>query len=100
MEEMVVTSAHERLAEQTERMETAIYAALDSLDSYRATVDELLAEQSDALQPNVALQKRLGQFRAKATTMTTTIEDDVLTNLLFCVDRLFTVEPTENGKFL
>jgi hypothetical protein len=46
------------------------------------------------------LVKRMAQFAKKAETMTSIIEDDVLAHLMFCLDRLFSVEMAENGEFI
>ena len=93
-------SVHAQVAEVTNDMETAIYEALDSIDRYAATIQRLVGEQHGAAEPNEMLVKRLQQFLAKAATMTTTVEDDVVTELLFCVDRLFAVDLAEKGTFI
>ncbi len=93
-------SVHEQIAAKTEAMESAIYAALDAIDSYAETVAQVRAQQAAAEHPNEKLVKRLDQFLAKARSMTTTMEDDVVTELLFCVDRLFSVDLAERGEFI
>ena len=45
------------------------------------------------------LVKRLRQFRARAERITQIIEDDVLTELLFCIDRLEMFRMAERGEF-
>ncbi len=91
---------HERVGERTREMEKAIYAALDALDAYRDTCREIVAEQKASDDPNQMLVKRLQQLAAKADTMTKTIEDDVLAELMFCLDRLFSVKMAEEGTFI
>ena len=93
-------TTYERVAARTAEMDTAIYAALDAIDGYQQEMSTLITEHREAAEPNQALIKRLGQFQGKAQTMTSVIEDDVLTELLFCVDRLFSVELAERGEFI
>lgn len=93
-------SIHEQVAAQTEAMEAAIYAALDAIDSYAETVGRLRAELASAAEPNTKLIKRLDQFLDRARAMTHTMEDQVVTELLFCVDRLFSVDLAERGEFI
>ena len=102
MEEMgeVAVTAHERVAEATKTMTDAIYAALDSLDGYMATVNGVIAEQEAAVDPNGSLVKRMQQFAGRAEAMTAAIEDAVLDHLNFCNDRLFSVELAERGEFI
>jgi hypothetical protein len=99
METMAVT-AHERVAMATEQMSDAIYAALDAIDGYLDTVTHVAAEQRDATEPNAQLIKRMEQFEKRANAMTSIIEDDVLTHLNFCTDRLFSVKSAEEGEFI
>ncbi len=96
---MAVT-AHERVSMATEQMSDAIYAALDAIDAYIDTVTHVASEQRDSADPNTQLIKRMGQFEQRARAMTTTIEDDVLTHLNFCTDRLFSVKTAEEGTFI
>lgn len=91
---------HERVEDSTRAMEQAIYGALDALDSYRRTAEEIIAEQEASDDPNQMLVKRLRQFVGKADAMTKTIEDDVLSELMFCLDRLFSVKAAEEGTFI
>lgn len=91
---------HELIGEKTRAMEAAIYAALDGIDDYAAAAKHLIAEQEALPEPNEMLVKRLGQFVAKAEAMTTIVEDEVLAHLVFCLDRLFSVEMAENGEFI
>ena len=96
---MAVT-AHDRVSMATEQMSDAIYAALDAIDAYVDTVTHVASEQRDAAEPNTALIKRMGQFEQRARAMTSIIEDEVLTHLNFCTDRLFSVKTAEEGTFI
>ena len=96
---MAVT-AHERVAMATEQMSDAIYAALDAIDGYLDTVTHVASEQRDTTEPNEQLIKRMEQFEKRAREMTSVIENDVLTNLNFCTDRLFSVKSAEEGEFI
>lgn len=96
---MAVT-AHERVAMATEQMSDAIYAALDAIDAYVDTVTHVATEQRDAAEPNAQLIKRMEQFEKRANAMTSIIEDEVLTHLNFCTDRLFSVKSAEEGDFI
>ncbi|MGI9605357.1 MAG: hypothetical protein ACR2P0_04380 [Acidimicrobiales bacterium] len=96
---MAVT-IHEQIATATGTMEAAVYAALDAIDSYRDVVAALLADQNQSEDPNVMLVKRFEQFLQRADSMTTTIEDSVLDDLLFCLHRVFAVDLAERGEFI
>lgn len=91
---------HELIGEKTRAMESAIYAALAAIDDYAAAARQVIAEQQDQPEPNEMLVKRMAQFAKKADTMTGIIEDEVLAHLMFCLDRLFSVEMAENGEFI
>ena len=91
---------HERIEEKTRQMETAIYASLDSIDEYLETLRELIAEQESSDDPNVMLVKRMRQFVERGERMTAIVEDDVLAQLMFCLDRLFSVKMAEDGEFI
>ncbi|MDH3251074.1 MAG: hypothetical protein OEQ47_19050 [Acidimicrobiia bacterium] len=93
-------TAHERVSMATEQMSEAIYAALDAIDSYVDTVTHVASEQETSDEPNHGLIKRMGQFETPARAMSTIIEDDVLTHLNFCTDRLFSVKSAEEGEFI
>ena len=93
-------SAYDRVSAATESMAEAIYAALDALDSYAAIVEDVAREQRESPEPNPKLIKRMEQFSARAETMTRIIEDDVLTELNHCTDRLFSVKTAEHGEFI
>jgi hypothetical protein len=99
MGEMVV-KPHELIAEKTQQMEAAIYAALAGIDAYGAAARQVIADQQGLAEPNEMLVKRMAQFVSRAETMTSIIEDDVLSHLMFCIDRLFSVEMAENGEFI
>ena len=91
---------HERIEEKTRQMETAIYTSLDSIDEYLETLRELIAEQESSDDPNVMLVKRMRQFVERGERMTAIVEDDVLAQLMFCLDRLFSVKMAEDGEFI
>lgn len=93
-------SEYSQVAELTKAMETAIYGALDAVDEYRDLVSSLLQAQQSSSEPNQALIKRYGQFLDRADAMTSTIEDDVLDALLFCLHRLFAVDLAERDEFI
>jgi len=96
----VAMTVHEQVSEKTDLMEEAIYAALEAIDDYRATIERLIGDQESSAEPNEMLDKRLHQFAGKAETMTRIVEDEVVTELLFCIDRLFAVELAERGEFI
>lgn len=96
---MAVTM-HDQVTNVTRTMEAAIYAALESIDTYAETLTRLIAEQQASAEPNEKLIKRFNQFLARATSMTSVMEDHVITDLLFCLDRLFAVEMAERGEFI
>jgi hypothetical protein len=81
-------------------MEAAIYGALDAIDAYRATLEDVIGEQEASGEPNEMLVKRMRQFQDRADKMTKAIEDEVLTVLMFCLDRLFSVKMAEDGEFI
>ena len=91
---------HEVIAEKTKAMESAIYAALAAIDDYAAAAQQVVDDQQVLAEPNEMLVKRMAQFVKKAETMTGIIEDEVLAHLMFCLDRLFSVEMAENGEFI
>jgi hypothetical protein len=93
-------SRSDQVSAATKAMEAAVYGALEAIDSYQELVTSLIAEQQDSGQPNEKLIKRYQQFIKRADSMTSTLEDDVLEDLLFCLHRLFTLEPTERGEFI
>ena len=93
-------TVHEQVAEVTSGMEQAVYAAMDAVDAYVDTIRRLLAEQGALEEPNEMLVKRFKQFINRGETMTTMLEDDVLTEMLFCVHRLFAVDLAEKGEFI
>lgn len=91
---------HQVMAEKTQAMEAAVYTALSAIDDYAAAARQVIAAEEATGAPNEMLVKRMAQFAAKADTMTSIIEDDVLAHLMFCLDRLFSVEMAENGEFI
>lgn len=96
----VAVRPHELMTEKTKAMEAAIYAALSSIDDYAAAAGRVITDEEASGEPNDMLVKRMAQFVKKAETMTSIIEDDVLAQLMFCLDRLFSVEMAENGEFI
>jgi len=96
----MVVRPHERINEKTKDMETAIYGALSSIDTYIETVAELIAEQEALSEPNEMLVKRMKQFKQRGEAMVTILEDQVLAHLMFCLDRLFSVKAAEDGTFI
>lgn len=93
-------SVYERVAEKTEAMSSAVYAALDAIDAYGEEMRLLLDEQEASGDPNPMLVSRLGQFATRSDTMARLIEDEVVTEMLFCLDRLFSVKTAEEGTFI
>ena len=91
---------HEQIAEKAREMEDAIYMALSSIDGYLGTLSELIAEQEASGEPNEMLVKRMKQFTQRGETMVKIIEDQVLAELMFCLDRLFSVKLAEEGTFI
>lgn len=91
---------HELMAGKTEAMESAVYSALSAIDDYVAAARQVIADEEATGEPNEMLVKRMAQFANKGRTMTSIIEDDVLAHLVFCLDRLFSVEMAENGEFI
>ncbi|HEY5651967.1 MAG TPA: hypothetical protein VIW46_10995 [Acidimicrobiia bacterium] len=96
----MAVSAHERVTMATEQMSDAIYAALEAIDAYVDTVTHVASEQEASDDPNTQLVKRMRQFEGRARDMTKIIEDQVLTHLNFCTDRLFSVKSAEEGTFI
>ena len=93
-------SIYEEVKGRTESVEATFYALLDRLDEYRETLERFVAELEAAPEPNVALIKRFRMFLRRSATMTTILEDDVLTEMLSLIDRLHAVKDTEEGKFI
>lgn len=96
----VAVTAHQRVFESTKVMTDAIYAALDAIDSYVATVEEITGEQRALPEPNTQLVKRMQQFAKRAEAMIAIIEDEVLDHLNYCNDRVFSVDLAERGEFI
>lgn len=93
-------SAYDRVSAATDSMSEAIHSALAALDAYAAIVDDVAREQRESAEPNAELIERMEQFSARAEKMTRIIEDDVLTELDHCADRLFSVKTSEQGEFI
>lgn len=96
----MAVSAHERVTMATEQMSDSVYATLDAIDAYIDTVTHVASEQRASGDPNTKLIKRMEQFEKRARAMTSVMEDDVLTHLNFCTDRLFSVKTAEEGDFI
>ncbi len=93
-------SEFEQVAQATKNMEAAIYGALEAVDSYRDLLSSLIEGQQSGEQTNEKLVKRYEQFRKRAESMTTHLEDDVVDDLLYCLHRLFIVDITERNEFI
>jgi hypothetical protein len=91
---------HDRVAEETRALESAVYGALDACDAYLGTVGALLDAEEAKDDPNEMVVKRLRQFRGKASAIVRILEDDALTEMLFLVDRLHALEAAEEGTFI
>lgn len=102
MEEMgqMAMTVHERVAEKTEAMSDAVYAALDAIDAYIETVEAIASEQGAVEEQNIGVVKRMNQFSKRANAMNEAIEENVLDHLNFCTDRLFSVGLAEKGDFV
>ncbi len=102
MEEMgeVAVTIHDDVKTRTEALEAAVYAALEACDAYRDTVVGHLDELGRLDGPSEMVVKRLRQFQARAEAMIRIIEDDVLDELLFCIDRLAMFDLAERGRFI
>lgn len=99
MGEMAVT-AEEQVAEVTDTMTNALYAALEAIDAYKAGIEKVIEEQSEMDEPNSGVIKRMKQFVSRAESMNEIIEDQVLDHLNFCNDRVFSVGLAERGEFI
>lgn len=88
---------HVVVRERTAALEGAFYDLLGRCDEYRSAVDELLATERSAESPRDQLIHRLEQMSARITRIIGILEDDVLTELLPVLDRLFTLERAERG---
>ncbi len=91
---------YEDLKPKTDALEAAVYAALDACDAYREAVVTHLAAEESKPDPNAMVVKRLRQFDKRSDTITRIVEDDVITELLFCIDRLAMLELAERGEFI
>jgi len=96
----VAMSMYEQVAAHTAPVEAGFYSLLDSLDQYRELLERLIAELSEAAEPNGPLIKRFRAFMGRADAMTQILEDDVLTEMLSMLDRLHAVKDTEEGNFI
>ena len=90
-------SAHEEMKTRTDALETAVYGLLHACDDYRQTAEGLLAAEQESASPRHQLVHRLEQLSARATRVIRILEDDVLTEMLPMMDRLFAVERAERG---
>ncbi len=91
---------HDDVKARTEALEAAVYSALEACDAYRDTVAGHLEDLGGHDRPNEMVVKRLRQFQARADAMIRIIEDDVLDELLFCIDRLAMFDLAERGRFI
>lgn len=90
-------SAHEAMKTKTEALEGAVYGLLDACDDYRHAAEGLLAAEQESDSPRHQLVHRLEQLSARATRVNRILEDDVLTELVPMMDRLFAIERAERG---
>lgn len=93
-------SKYEQVKARTEPVEAAFYELLERIDEYRELLGRLIDEEAASDDPNHALVKRFRQFIGKAETMTRLLEDEVLTEMLWLIDRLHAVKDTEEGTFI
>jgi len=91
---------HEIVVDKTKAMEAAIHAALDAADAYLETIKSLLAQREADDEPNEELINRYRQFVKRGQNIIDEIEDQPLTDLNFCLDRLFAVDLAEKGEFI
>ena len=96
----MAVSKYEQVKEVTAPIESTFYELLDHLDEYRDLLARLIAQEESEAEPNAALIKRFRQFTSRADTMVKHLEDDVLTQMLWLLDRLFAVKDTEEGTFI
>lgn len=91
---------HDVVVEKSKALESAVHAALDAADDYLETMRRLIAEQQASDEPNNKLVGRFGQFVSHGEHIVTVLEDEVLTDLNFMLDRLFAVDLAEKGEFI
>ena len=89
---------HEIMTGRTSELETAFYDLLAVCDRYRASVQELLADEKAASEPREQLVHRLEQMSGRVTRIIAILENDALTEMLPLLDRLFTLERAERGE--
>lgn len=89
---------HEVMGERTAALERAFYDLLAVCDDYRSAVTDLLETERGAEEPREQLLHRLQQMAARIDRIVTILEDDVLTEMLPMLDRLFTLERAERGE--
>jgi hypothetical protein len=89
---------HEVLRERTAALESAFYDLLGVCDSYRTAVEGILAAEEAEEPQREQLIHRLEQMSTRIKRITTILEDEVLTELLPVLDRLFTLERAERGE--
>ena len=97
--EMAVTK-YEQVKALTSPVEAGFYELLDRIDAYQELLARLIAEEEAGAEPNAPLIKRFRQFTTRAENMTKILEDDVLTEMLWLIDRLHAVKDTEEGTFI
>jgi len=97
--EMAV-SKHDEVKAHTEPVEAGFYALLGRLDEYRELLERFVVEENSSDEPNRALVKRFEQFLGKAGAMAQILEDEVLSEMLWLIDRLHAVKDTEEGTFI
>lgn len=89
---------HEVMKERTAALEDAFYHLLAVCDDYRDAVVALLSDERDSVAPREQLVHRLDQLSGRISRIMTILEDDVLTEMLPIMDRLFALERAERGE--
>lgn len=90
-------TAHEQMAAETEALQAAVYGLLNTCDDFEKAVASLLASEQESESPRDQLVHRLNQMSGRVNRITRILEDDVLTELLPVLDRLFALERAERG---
>jgi hypothetical protein len=94
----VAVKPHEVVAERTKALEASFYELLGVCDAYRTEVTGLIAAEREAPEPRPQLIHRLEQMAGRMTRIIAILEDDVLSEMLPMIDRLFALERAERGE--
>ena len=89
---------HEVVTARTKELETSFYALLGVCDAYRTEVAGLIAAERAAAEPRAQLIHRLEQMSGRMNRIIAILEDDVLSEMLPMIDRLFALERAERGE--